>query len=81
MAWHELTNEIVGEDIEVYSDDENVLEIVKNFNLCPFTKNDLSEEAYYIKAGFGNPTVELIKKEVVEKFPSKAVPSLPEISD
>ncbi len=57
LAWHELTDSIVKEDIKVDSDDKLAQKIVDNYNNCPFKKGDLAESSYYIKSGYGQKTV------------------------
>ena len=41
LAWHELTDSIVKEDVKLKSDDEMVQKIVDNYNTCPFKRGDL----------------------------------------
>ena len=62
LAWHQLKEEIIQEDICLDTKDENVLKIVENFNHCPFKKSHLSRDCYYIKAGYGNKTINLINQ-------------------
>jgi hypothetical protein len=57
LAWHELTDNIIKEDVQLTSQDKIVKKIVGNFNTCPFKRGDLSEEDFYIKSGYGQKTV------------------------
>lgn len=42
LAWQELKNSIIKEDIRVRSDEENIHQMVENFNKCPFNKSHLT---------------------------------------
>lgn len=76
LAWQELSDNIVKEDVRLDSDDEIVNKIVDNFNQATFKKNDLSEADYYIKSGYGPKTVTQINTEVKKKFPSRTFPDI-----
>ncbi len=41
LAWHELTDNIIKEDVKLDSNDKLVQKIVSNYNNCPFKKSDL----------------------------------------
>lgn len=41
LAWHELTDSILKEDVKLKSDDKLVQKIVDNYNTCPFKRGDL----------------------------------------
>jgi hypothetical protein len=45
--------------------------LLDNLNDGQFSKNDLSENSYYVMAGYGQQTVEKINLEVKEKFPNR----------
>jgi hypothetical protein len=45
--------------------------LVENLNDGQFSKNDLSENSYYVMSGFGQETVDKINLEVNEKFPNR----------
>jgi hypothetical protein len=72
LAWTELAENIIKEDIKLNTKDKVALEMVSNLNDAPFSKNDLDEESYYIKSGYGQKTVEEINRESKKKFPSKS---------
>ena len=57
LAWHELTEKIIKQDVKLDSDDKLVQKIVSNYNTCPFKRDDLEESSYYIKSGYGQKTV------------------------
>ncbi len=76
LAWHELTDNIIKDDIELNTDDKVVTKIVNNYNKSPFTKNALSEADYYIKSGYGQKTVTTINTEVKKKFPKRSFPDI-----
>jgi hypothetical protein len=76
MAWNEFADNIIGEDIEFATDDPKALEMTDKFNSHPFAKDDLDEDSYYVKSGYGQKTVDQINKESREKFPEKSFPDL-----
>ena len=76
LAWHELKNKIIKEDVIVNSENPMIEEIASNFNHSAFKKKDLSEDCYYVKAGYGNATIHKINEEVKKKFPEKTTPKL-----
>ncbi len=76
LAWHELTDSIIKDDVELNTDDKVAKKIVENYNKSPFTKNALSEADYYIKSGYGQKTVTTINTEVKKKFPERSFPDI-----
>jgi hypothetical protein len=72
LAWTELAKNIIKEDIQLNTQDKIALEMVSKLNDAPFSKNDLDEESYYIKSGYGQSTVDAINRESEKKFPSKS---------
>ncbi|MBD3245206.1 MAG: hypothetical protein GF335_04395 [Candidatus Moranbacteria bacterium] len=76
LAWNELSQEIVGGDIKLKSQDEKVLSMVESFNNAPFSKEDLGKDSYYVKSGYGKETVNQINKESKAKFPEKSFSDL-----
>jgi hypothetical protein len=76
LAWHELNENILHEELSLNTDDKVALEMVKKLNHSPFTRSDLDEKSYYIKSGFGQETLDLINKESRQKFPRKSFPDL-----
>jgi hypothetical protein len=60
LAWHELTDSIVKENVKLNSGDKLVQKIVDNYNNCPLNRGDLDESSYYIKSGYGQKTVNQI---------------------
>ena len=75
LAWNELSEKIIKEKIKL-SGNKEVQEIVNKFNSSPFSKKDLDEKSYYIKAGYGQKTVEEINTESKKKFPQKSFSDL-----
>src|SRR5574341_1813186 len=76
LCWNELTENILHGKLILKSDDASALEMADRFNHATFSKEDLDEESYYIKSGFGRGTLDLINKEVKEKFPDKSFADL-----
>jgi hypothetical protein len=72
LAWTELAENIIKEDIQLNTKDKVALEMASKLNDAPFSKNDLDEESYYVKSGYGQETVEEINRESKKKFPSKS---------
>jgi len=72
LAWTELAENIIKEDIQLNTEDKVALKMVSKLNDAPFSKNDLDEESYYVKSGYGQETVEEINRESKKKFPSKS---------
>jgi len=76
LAWNELNESILHEKLKLKTDDKIALRMAEQLNDAPFTKNDLDEESYYIKSGYGQKTVDLINQESREKFPEKSFEDL-----
>ncbi len=72
LAWTELAENIIKEDIQLNTQDKIALEMVSKLNDAPFSKRDLDEESYYVKSGYGQATVNEINRESKKKFPSKS---------
>ena len=72
LAWNELNDNILHEKLALDTTDKTALDLVSKLNNSMFTKNDLDEESYYIKSGFGQETVNIINKESKIKFPKKS---------
>lgn len=72
LAWNELNENILKEKLQLKSQDKTALEMVEKLNNPSFTKNDLDENSYYIKSGFGQQTVTAINQELKAKFPTKS---------
>ncbi len=76
LAWNELNENILHEKLQLNTNDETALEMVKKLNDAPFSKSDLDEESYYVKSGYGQSTVDEINRESKKKFPSKSFSDL-----
>ncbi|MBU1178436.1 hypothetical protein KJ903_04465, partial [Patescibacteria group bacterium] len=76
LAWQELGENIIKEDIKLDTDNEKALAMAEKFNQEKFSRSDMDEKSYYIKSGYGSETVSTINKEVKEKFPSKSFADL-----
>jgi len=76
LAWNELNDNILQEKLKLDTTDKIALEMVEKLNNPVFTKNDLDEESYYVKSGYGQETVNVINRESKKKFPSKSFDDL-----
>lgn len=76
LAWNELNENILKEKLKLNSQDKTALEMVEKFNNPTFSKNDLDENSYYIKSGFGQKTITAINQESKAKFPNKSFEDL-----
>ncbi|MFH4355000.1 MAG: hypothetical protein WDW21_05670 [Neisseriaceae bacterium] len=76
LAWTELSDSILKAPLAVESKDLAVQRQVAAYNHPVFTRSDIQPEAYYIKSGYGPQTVQLINREVKEKFPQKTFSDL-----
>lgn len=72
LAWTELAENIIKEDIQLNTQDKIALEMVSKLNDAPFSKSDSDEESYYVKSGYGQSAVNEINRESKKKFPSKS---------
>lgn len=63
---------LIYKKIQLKTADKVALEMVSSLNNASFFKNDLDEESYYIKSGYGQKTVDEINSEPREKFSSKS---------
>lgn len=50
--------------------------MIDNLNSEVFSKQQLSEDAYYVNAGFGQQTVNRINFDIKQKFPLRTLPDL-----
>ena len=72
LAWREMIDNILHEKLELKTEDNAALEMVNKFNRSPFSKDDLDQESYYVKSGFGQGALDIINKESRLKFPGKS---------
>lgn len=76
LAWTELGENIIGGQPMLATKDKAALEIINSLNNAPFSKEDMDEESYYVKSGYGQETVDTINKESRKKFPTKSFADL-----
>jgi len=76
LAWNDLNENVLGEELKINSTDQRILDIVEKFNTSPFSKKDLDSKSYYIKSGYGQKTIKAINQESKEKFPGKSFSDL-----
>ncbi|MCF7795140.1 hypothetical protein K9M50_02175 [Patescibacteria group bacterium] len=76
LAWNELNENVLEENLKLQTDDETALNMVEKFNNPIFTKDDLNKESYYIKSGYGQSIVDEINYESRKKFPTKSFADL-----
>ncbi|MEN9910377.1 MAG: hypothetical protein RLZZ540_3536 [Bacteroidota bacterium] len=76
LAWNELSENILKEKLKLNSQDKTALEMIEKLNNPIFSKNDLDENSYYIKSGFGQKTINAINQESKVKFPNKSFKDL-----
>ncbi len=78
LAWKDLSENIVGEPVQLQltEQDAEAQALVDQFNAATFSTDDLDEENYYVKSGYGQETVDLVNKESREKFPDKSFSDL-----
>ena len=72
LAWNELNENILEENLVLDTDDEDALGYVEKFNNAAFSKADLDRDSYYVKSGYGQKTLKTINKESKKKFPEKS---------
>ena len=71
LAWNDCVETIIKDKIELTTTDKNAISMVKKLNNSHFTTEDLDENSYYVKSGFGQAILEEINKESLLKFPNK----------
>ncbi len=76
LAWQELTDTILHEKLMLKTHEKAALAITDNFNHTSLSKNDIDDASYYVKAGYGQETVDAINKESRKKFPKKSFDDL-----
>jgi hypothetical protein len=76
MAWNELKDNFVREEVKLDTRDPQVLETLKKLNKPVFSKQDMDEASYYVKSGYGQGTINSINKECRAKFPTKSIDDL-----
>ncbi len=76
MAWTELAQNFAKGAIELDTKDEATLETLYKLNNPVFGKQDMDEQSYYVKSGYGQSTVQTINKECRKKFPTKSIADL-----
>ncbi len=76
LAWQELNETILNEKLILKTNDKDALKIAKAFNFTNLSKNDIDSASCYIKAGYGQKTVDIINKESRKKFPKKSFDDL-----
>lgn len=68
LAWKEMISEIIHEDLISDTQNKEIQHFISVLNKATFSKDDLDEESYYIKCGFGQPTLDIINYEYLQKF-------------
>lgn len=76
LAWTELSQNIIEDEIRLDTEDPVALDMMEKLNNTHFSQNDLDEESYYVKSGYGQKTVDEINRESKKKFPSKSFEDL-----
>ncbi len=76
MAWTELAESFAKGAIELDTAEPKTLEMLKRFNNPVFSKQDMDEQSYYVKSGYGQETVNAINQECRRKFPKKSIADL-----
>ena len=76
LAWDDLSKTILKEKIKLATKDQAAMSMLSKLNDPAFTKDDLDENSYYIKSGYGPKTVDTINTESRKKFPSKSFSNL-----
>jgi len=76
LAWHEMTENILHEKLQLNTSNQAALEMAAKFNRAPFTKKDLDQNSYYVKSGLGQKTLDIINNESRLKFPGKSFADL-----
>lgn len=76
LAWNDLIDSITHEKIQLNTDDAKASKTADALNNPVFSKKDIDAESYYIKAGYGQKTLETINKEVQARFPEKTFPRI-----
>lgn len=76
ICWDTLSSDIIKEPLKLKVNSDLAKHMVSNFTHSKFSKKDLSEDSYYTKAGYGQPTVDAINKECRAKFPKKTFADL-----
>jgi hypothetical protein len=73
LAWNELNDSIIKGKVQLKTTDPGVIDMVDKFNNSAFSKKGLDEASYYVKAGFGQETVDEINRSVDRKFPNRTM--------
>ncbi|MFN8672871.1 MAG: hypothetical protein U0457_12415 [Candidatus Sericytochromatia bacterium] len=68
LAWNELSENIIKEKIKLKTTKKKSLKLIEKFNNSSFSKNDLDENSYYIKSGFGEKTLNEINHTLENRF-------------
>ena len=76
LCWNELKQKMIKEDIKLKTEDQAALQTAQKFNKTTFTVKDMHPSCWYVKAGFGNKTVNQINDECSKKFPDKTTKKL-----
>ncbi|MFZ5391926.1 MAG: hypothetical protein ACOZAR_01900 [Patescibacteria group bacterium] len=76
LAWNDLNENILHDKLQLGTTNPVAIEMVQKFNEHTFSKNDLDENSYYVKSGYGQETVNKINQESKLKFPNKSFPDL-----
>lgn len=69
-------NFLKGQNATFQDTSELQQHMIDNFNSESFTKDQLSEDAYYVYSGYGQESVDRINFEVRQKFPLRTLPDI-----
>lgn len=77
LTWNELKDDIIKEPIKLKKNQE----LADLLNQAKQTKQDISENDYYARAGFVQDNIiDIIQTEMLQKFPNESAPSLDDVS-
>lgn len=80
LAWNDLCDNVINAKVEVSTKNSAGKALSKQFNKRKFTRKALSENSYFVKSGFGQETIEQIRKELQENFKARTTDTLSAIT-
>lgn len=80
LCWNQLIDDILQGPAQIEVDEPGAKELITLFNQKHFDRSSVSPENIYTHAGLGPETLEIIKRDMAERFPGRSTDTLDQLS-
>lgn len=79
LAWNELCDQVLKEKVALATEEEAALTLTRKLNHRQLTRDAIQEADLYVASGYGQETLERIRRESKAKFPEKTTETLKDL--